>query len=396
MTNNNRSFVHSPDLDPQIESAVWSVLSEPIDMDAVERVKIRAQSLPVDSHQPVRPTISPPIHRRRVLTLTTLAAGILLVVGATMLLPSTSTAFAQVIEQLKSAGAFRYTMLIYTNQREKPVEVKVMVADNGRERSESSGTISVMDADGLLRLTLIEVGKTAIVAQPPKNMPHVTAQRQLAWLEQLKAHGTKPDGKLGVKKLDGRSVEGFMAKQGRHEFSIWVDIKTNELVQIEHDGMVEGSPVSKVVMRDFRFNETFDESLFSFEAPKGYKVMQLPPSPTLLSGEESIIEALRGFTKLADGKFPKSLVNWGEWFVFLSKSGASQERTAAIAARLGTILPFLSTMSKDDYQYLGAGKTIRDDRTIVFWHRTDDRQIRAIYNDFTVAVIKETDLPASK
>jgi hypothetical protein len=375
---------------------VWSVLSEPIDMDAVERVKIRAQSPPVDSHHPVRPTISPPIHRRRVLTLTSLAAGILLVVGATMLLPSTSTAFAQVIEQLKSAGAFRYTMLIYTNQREKPIEVKVMVADNGRERSESSGTISVMDADGLLRLTLIEVGKTAIVAQPPKNMPHVTAQRQLVWLEQLKAHGTKPDGKLGVKKLDGRSVEGFVAKQGQHEFSIWVDIKTNELVQIEHDGMVESSAVSKVVMRDFLFNETFDESLFNFEAPKGYKVMQLPPSPTLLSGEESIIEALRGFTKLADGKFPKSLVNWSEWFVLLSQSGASREGTTAISARLGTILPFLSTMSKDDYQYLGAGKTIRDNRTIVFWHRTDDRQIRAIYNDFTVAVIKETDLPASK
>ena len=50
MTNDNRPFVHSPDLDPQIESAVWSVLSEPIDMDAVERVKIRAESLS-NSHQ---------------------------------------------------------------------------------------------------------------------------------------------------------------------------------------------------------------------------------------------------------------------------------------------------------------------------------------------------------
>ena len=112
-------------------------------------------------------------------------------------------------------------------------------------------------------------------------------------------------------------------------------------------------------MKDFRFNETFDESLFSFEVPNGYKVMQLPPSPTLLSGEESIIEALRGFTKLADGKFPKSLVDWGEWAVFLSQSGTSQEETAVIMARLGTILPFLLTMSKDDYQYLGAGKTIK-------------------------------------
>jgi outer membrane lipoprotein-sorting protein len=364
-------------------------------MSAVERVKIRAGSMLVDSHQRVRPAISPAMRRRRILTLTSLAAGILLVIGATLLLPSTSTAFAQVIEQLKSAGAFQFTKLIYTDQQEKPIEVQVMVADNGRERSESSGTISVMNSDGQLRVTLIEATKTAIVAQP-RDMLHIPAQRQLAWLEQLKSHGTKPDKKLGTKTLGGRSVEGFVAKQGRNEFTIWVDAKTNDLVQIEHDGMVEGSPVSKVVMKDFRFNETFNESLFSYEVPNGYKAMPTPPSPALLSGEESIIEALRGFTKLADGKFPKSLADWGEWAVFLTQSGTSQEETSATMSRLGAIMPFLFSMSEDDYQYLGAGKTTTDDRTIVFWHRTDDRQIRAIYNDLTVAVIKETDLPESK
>jgi outer membrane lipoprotein-sorting protein len=395
MTHHNRPFVPSPELDPQLESAVWSVLSEPIDMSAVERVKIRAGSMLVDSHQRVRRAISPAMRRRRLLTLTSLAAGILLVIGATLLQPSTSTAFAQVIEQLKSAGAFRFTKLIYTDQQEKPIEVQVMVADNGRERSESSGTISVMNSDGQLRVTLIEATKTAIVAQP-RDTPHVRAQRQLAWLEQLKSHGSKPDKKLGTKTLGGRSVEGFVAKQGRNEFTIWVDAKTNELVQIEHDGMVEGSPVSRVVMKDFRFNETFNESLFSFEVPNGYKAMHTAPSPALLSGEESIIEALRGFTKMADGKFPKSLADWGEWAVFLSQSGTSQEEMTAIMSRLGAITPFLFSMSKDDYQYLGAGKTTTDDRTIVFWHRTDDRQIRAIYNDLTVAVIKETDLPESK
>jgi hypothetical protein len=64
--------------------------------------------------------------------------------------------------------------------------------------------------------------------------------------------------------------------------------------------------------------------------------------------------------------------------------------------KVGAIMPLLSTMSKDDYQYLGADKTISDDCTIVFWHRADDRQIRAIYNDLTVVVIRETDLPESK
>ena len=395
MSEDNRPFVHSPDLDPQIESAVWSVLSEPIDMDAVERVRTRAESLPVSSHQRVHRPISPPIHRRRILTLTSLAAAVLLVIAATMMLPSSSTAFAQVIEQLKSAGAFRFTKLIYTDQQEKPIKVQVMVADNGRERSESSGTVSVMNSDGQWRVTLIEATKTAIVAQP-RDMPHVPAQRQLAWLEQLRSHGTKPDRNLGTKTLGGRNVEGFVAKQGRNEFTIWVDAKTNDLVQIEHDGMVEGSPVSKVVMKDFRFNETFNESLFSYEVPNGYKAMHTPSSPALLSGEESIIEALRGFTKMADGKFPKSLVDWGEWAVILSQGSTSQEETSATMSRLGAIMPFLFSMSKDDYQYLGAGKTTTDDRTIVFWHRTDDRQIRAIYNDLTVAVIKATDLPDSK
>jgi outer membrane lipoprotein-sorting protein len=395
MTNHNRPFVPSPDLDPQLESAVWSVLSEPIDMIALERVKIRAGTMLEGSHQQVRREMSPPMRRRRALTLASLAAGILLVIGTTLLLPSPSTSFAQVIEQLKTAGAFRFTKLIYTDQQEKPIEVQVMVADNGRERSESSGTASVMDSDGQLRMTLIEATKTAIVVQP-RDMAQFPAQRQRAWLEKLKSHGTKPDKQLGTKTLGGRSVEGFVAKQGRNDFTIWVDAKTNDLVQIEHDGMVEGSPVSKVVMTNFRFNETFDESLFSFEVPNGYKAMNTPPSPALLSGEESIIEALRGFTKVADGKFPKSLADWGEWAVLFSQSGVPQEETFATMSRLGTITPFLFSMSKDDYQYVGAGKTTTDDRTIVFWHRTDDRQIRAIYNDLTVAVIKEADLPERK
>ncbi len=395
MTNHDQPFVPSPELDPQLESAVWSVLSEPIDMSAVERVKSRASGMQADSHPQVAGVVSPTMRRRRILALMSLAAAILLVITATLLLPSTSNAFAEAIEQLKSAGAFRFTKLIYTNQQEKPIEVQVMVAKDGRERSASSGTVSIMSSDGQLRMTLVEATKTAIVT-PPRDVPQLPTHRQLAWLEQLKSHGSKPDRRLGTKMLGDRSVEGFVAKQGQYEFTIWVDAKTNDLVQIEHDGMIEGSPINKVVMKDFRFNETFDESLFSFDAPKDYKVMQTPPVPPLLPGEESIIVALRGFTKITDGKFPKSLADWGEWAVLFSQKGVSRKETSTLMASLGTITPFLFSMSKDDYQYLGAGKTTADPRTIVFWYRNTDRQIRAIYNDLTVAVIKETDLPKDK
>ena len=50
-------------------------------------------------------------------------------------------------------------------------------------------------------------------------------------------------------------------------------------------------------------------------------------------------------------------------------------------------------MSKEDYEYLGAGKSIDDDRSIVFWHRTEDGTLRAVYSDLTVAEIQENELP---
>ena len=259
MTDTNRPSPDSPELEPQLESAVWSVLSEPIDMAAVERVKSRAANL---TATPPRPSYRGPIF-----TLTSLAAGILLAVGAVTMFSSTPPAFASVIEQLKTAGTLRYTQLVYTDQQDQPIEVQVLVAGDGRQRSEMAGTISIMDSSGHSRLTLIEATKTAIVPEQ-KNASQDMGQRQLQWLEQLKSHGGKPDRRLGAKTLDGRRVEGFVAKQGLHEFTIWVDATSNELVQIEHDGMVKGSPVKKVVMKGFRFNETLDESLFSFEVPR--------------------------------------------------------------------------------------------------------------------------------
>ena len=94
--------------------------------------------------------------------------------------------------------------------------------------------------------------------------------------------------------------------------------------------------------------------------------------------------------------FPRALSIGANGPCFSRKAARRRKRLPPLCQGWGPLLPFLLSMSKDDYQYLGAGKTISDDRTIVFWHRTDDRQIRAIYNDLTVAVIKETDLPASK
>lgn len=74
----------------------------------------------------------------------------------------------------------------------------------------------------------------------------------------------------------------------------------------------------------------------------------------------------------------------------LSKDGIPR---TTLAARLGTLTPYLIGMSHDDYDYTGAGKDVGMKRAIVFWYRNPEKQLRAIYSDFSVSSIGEADLP---
>ena len=117
------------------------------------------------------------------------------------------------------------------------------------------------------------------------------------------------------------------------------------------------------------------------------------------NSEENIVEALRGYTKFTGGKFPKSITDWSEWTKLAvphSKNGRLSQEVAQVMGYLGAILPFLTQMSNDDYEYVGAGKSVDDERTIVFWYRNDNGKFRAIYNDLTVSDVPAKALPQSK
>lgn len=56
------------------------------------------------------------------------------------------------------------------------------------------------------------------------------------------------------------------------------------------------------------------------------------------------------------------------------------------------VLPFLSSLRKSDHSYLGGGKTVDDQRCIVFWYRDKSAKLRAIYNDLLVSDVQEKDI----
>lgn len=348
----------------------------------------------------------PFVVRARTIKLTATAAALLLTASmATLLIlamKSPSSAFGQVIKQVREARSMSYTQLMKLDGRAQLITTSNFIAEDGRRRTEqpgAGGVTTIFDTNGFIRLVLIEATKTALVYEAREERGINAGHMFLDWLQTLRKLGEMPDKELGQKELDGKRVSGFVATQGNSTFTMWVDSATGELVRIEYDSPVNDMP-THITMTDFRFNERLDESLFGFAVPAGYRVRQLTSAPSVRDaipgGETSVIESLRGYTKRVAGKFPPSLTDWGAWAVLFSKDigdGVLDPEAARVMGHVGAVLPFLLSMPKNDYAYLGEGKTVDDKDAIVFWYRKPDGTYRAIYGDFSVKDIAVEQLP---
>lgn len=442
MSNDKPGVDHAPELEPELNAAVWSVIQEPLDADAVSRVKARAKGL-AEQERSTSVTAGEPTvrkaNRTRALSLTrivqALAASIAVAVGGWLWFSSSNSAFAQVIEQLRAAKTLTYMIETEHEQFDEPIQQRVMVAADGRIRHEAGSSVSIVDPSGNLRLHLNKLTKHANTMNSVESNDFELSESELDeiinslessdfefseseiaeikneiknsselldfevseldWIHWLRDHTGNPDRKLGRRMVEGRELDGFVVLLEGDEYTIWLDSVTNSLARVEYDASVEGSGLGKSVMKDFRFDVPLDEALFSYDPPPGYSTADLasllPETGVPLASEETLVEALRAFTKLSGGKFPKSLSNWSDWLDVLEDP--ESEETKILTARLGVIFVFLADMAKEDYEYLGDGKSTVDDRSIVFWHRTEDGALRAVYSDLTVTEIDENELP---
>jgi len=75
---------------------------------------------------------------------------------------------------------------------------------------------------------------------------------------------------LGTKKIQGRSVVGFMLPGSGGNASVWIDTQTRLPVRLESRGTGPDGREQTVVAEDFVLDAPLDESLFSLTAPEGY------------------------------------------------------------------------------------------------------------------------------
>jgi outer membrane lipoprotein-sorting protein len=340
------------------------------------------------------------------------AAAVLMVIGVATLWPvstkSATSVYAQVIQQVREARSVIYTHEVIPTDGSRARKSRYYIADDGRMRREhlrddgSIGAITISDNTGFPRIILELDTKEATVMRDPepdssrKTRPGGRGGMLLNQFETFRNLATKPQRDLGTKELAGRHVTGFVGKlveQSAREHTIWIDTISEELVRIEQDtfetSMKNGEEAGerkavKIVLTDFQFNVPMDDSLFSWELPAGYT--RRPPSPPQRGGEISIVEALRGYTQHTGGLFPSSLNDWSAWSAVLSKGldgQPSRSQALRVMAHVGALSSFLDGLPKEDYAYVGGGKTTGDTNTLIFWYKRPDGVYRAIYGDLT-------------
>jgi outer membrane lipoprotein-sorting protein len=328
--------------------------------------------------------------------LTRLAAALILIAGTAALLflagKTSSVALADVVQKVRDARALTYTLTSTSEETGVSRQVKYFQLGDGRRRTEfSAGMISIVDPRAGKTLMLHPLGKIAFVDafRVPPGDPGFDPVEQL---KNLRAAGAKD---LGVHERGGRKLHGFVSTTQTPELTLWADAQTGLPVSAEFTSPVAGG-WSKVVMSDFVLDPKLDESLFSLDVPAGYEVSKATPRRAAtavaqqLDPERHVVEALRGYARLADGKFPAKFNDWGDYAV---RQSQSDDADPQLMGHLGALTPFLISLPRDAWAYTGAGKTLAVKDALIFWYRKPDNTHRALYGDLTFRTVKPEELP---
>jgi outer membrane lipoprotein-sorting protein len=281
-----------------------------------------------------------------------------------------------------------------------PRHYKFMMKSSGQTRIEmSDGVVSIMDISAGRSLSLQPASKLATIVELGK-LPQ--GRSPTDFLDEFKKLDAKKAKDLGEKEIDGRKVKGFVSSEQGPPTTVWADVKTGDPVRVEIELPMMGK-TSTMVLSDFAFNMPMDDSLFSLEPPAGYRVQRSDLSKMLAtaqnaSGEDHVIAILRKYAEMSGGTFPEKIDDWSTFTKLIgNKAEKAAQPTQAdidLMGHIGALTPFLMTLPKDGWAYLGDGVKIGDKDRIVFWYLDSKTgKYHAVYGDLSAKEITAADLP---
>jgi outer membrane lipoprotein-sorting protein len=303
--------------------------------------------------------------------------------------PST-LAFAQVQEQIRVFRPYSYTQTVRATG-EQDHSRRVMYWSLTQRRQENpGGSIDVFDlgANPVRVLTLVPDSRLAL----EKTYTGVGPTLDFDLLATLASLQTGDVELLGSKKMDGREIIGFQVPDPKNDWTVWADVQTGLPVYIE---LAQPRLGRMLVMSDFNFDESFDQSLFSTEAPPGYTVQKIREdgrNPT----EQDLLNGLRALAELMDDEFPANFD--ARSLRALWRAQASDEYTKALAERAQMALRYIVLLQDFyrvmDFTYQCGGVKLGDGQTPVAWWLPQGTAFyRVVYGDLTVRDVEPDQMP---
>ncbi|MFT3787207.1 MAG: DUF2092 domain-containing protein [Tepidisphaeraceae bacterium] len=310
------------------------------------------------------------------------AAAIVIASGVGLLWLSQRTApvaFSAVVDKVRATSAVSFKMVGTTHLpsgQSVKINARMIVGDSSRMRQElpDQGKIVIMDLKAGKQLWLSENDKSAMLidagAPGPQGMDFNV-------LDQFRTFDPAVFKPVGKKEIEDYKASGFRFETPQQSRTVWVDPDTQLPVQIDMTMTGGMMPNVDVVMNEFDWNPTTDETTFSLTPPADYKTssMQMDMShPT----EKDLLDTFGRLARLNDGKLPDSLdMN----ALMLATKGVAkqlalakgQDPQAAKDAAIAEITPlarglsFVATMT--DAHYAGKGVTLNEPGRPIFWYR---------------------------
>jgi hypothetical protein len=255
---------------------------------------------------------------------------------------------------------------------------------------------------------VIPTQKMAIVlkmSNAPEDRPVNGSFEQIR--ERVRKAQTDPESSqpLGEKVIDGVRAVGFRLDDKTGSTDVWADPKTSLPIRVETTFLTE--PRVDLVMTNFQYDVELDESLFSFEPPKGYTVREMPLSLDPVSIED-LGDMLRFGAENNDSVFTDELQGASGVHAVMGKllkkvetkhgqdsaewKDALMEYSTKIARGSAFIM---HELPKTEWHYQGGGVKLGDAKTAIFWYKPQDSDTyQVLHGDLRVEKdVAETGLP---
>jgi outer membrane lipoprotein-sorting protein len=370
------------------------------DKAVLEKMKVVFLKESKAEPKPVEPSVWRIIMKSKMFKVAAAAVIVITSLVCIQFLTGTS-AYAQVAAELRNARTVVFTLITQTNQGNgETVNTDVAYKEPGHLRTTTiDGYVAIVDGTSGKMISIVP-GRGYTLAEI-NNTGTTGAKGPLVSIEAMKNLPAKADENLGTKEIDGIDCDGYKVTQGDLTTTVWLDTKTDDLVQVEQK--YTSAPGMNRIIKNIKFDVMLDDSLFNLTPPAGYKSGGFElKSDVSAEKEDTFIEFLRWWSNATvDGTFPPIVAGsqMAKVSMDMARQGKFKEsafgNANADAQRMFNGMLFVAHLpASSNWRYMGENVKFGTLDKPIFWYQPkDSNNYRVIYGDLSVKEVAPEDLP---